>query len=113
MRTKYMQTLPNQNLDPQLQRIEADVFSRIAVVFRRCNHLVGFTLQDVAQLPDNNETPDDGGLFVSDIQFAHSVSVDEDDEICRFIDRTIAQMVAESPDAFQVLRDRTFARVLH
>ena len=33
-------------------------------------------------------------LFVSDIQFAHPVSVDEDDEICRFIDRTIAQMIA-------------------
>ena len=108
-----MQTLPSQKLDPQLQRMEADMFSRISVVFRRCNHLVGFTLQDAAQLPENNDLPEDGGLFVSDIQFAHPVSVDEDDEICRFIDRTIAQMVAESPEAFQVLRDRTFARVLH
>jgi hypothetical protein len=108
-----MQTLPNEKLDPQLQRIEADLFSRIAVVFRRCNHLVGFTLQDAAQLPDNSDLPEDGGLFVSDIQFTHNVSADEDDEICRFIDRTVAQMIAESPEAFDVLRDRTFAKVLH
>ena len=106
-----MQTLPNQNLDPKLQLIEADLFSRIAVVFRRCNHLVGFTLQDAASLPDNSD--EDNGLFVSDIQFAHTVSADEDDEICRFIDRTVAQMVSESPEAVDVLRDRTFAKVLH
>lgn len=108
-----MQTLPIPHLDPQLQRLEADMISRIALVFRRCAHLVGFTLQDAGRLPDNNDLPEDGSLFVSDIQFSHTVPVDEDDEICRFIDRTVAQMVSETPHALRMLRDRTFARVLH
>ncbi len=107
-----METMPTQNLDPQLRRIEADVFSRMAVIFRRCRHLVGFTLQDSAEIPDDAEAGD-GGLFVSDIQFSRRVSEDEDDEVCRFINSTVADLVAEREEAMTLLRDRTFARTLH
>lgn len=108
-----MQALPSRNLSPQLQRIEAELFSRISVVFRRCRHLAGFTVGSAARLPDNNDLPPDRELFVSDIQFFHEVSEDEDDEVCLFIDRAISLMVAENPGAFYLLRDRTFARALH
>ncbi len=108
-----METMPSQNLDPQLRRIEADVFSRMAVIFRRCQFLVGFTLQDSAELPDDVDMSGEGGLFVSDIQFSRRVSEDEDDEICQYINKTVAELVAERTEAANLLRDRTFARTLH
>jgi hypothetical protein len=109
-----MQTLPNTNLDPKLARIEADMFTRMSVVFRRCPHLVGFTLQDTAELPeDGDNAAEDPGLFVSDIQFSRRVTEDEDDEVCHYINKTVAEMIAERSEALELLRDRTFARQLH
>jgi hypothetical protein len=108
-----MQALPAQNLDPRLQRLETDMFSRLAVIFRRCPHLVGFTLQDSADLPEDADPSDGGGLFVSDIQFARRVTEDEDDEVCHFINKAVTEMVAERAEAAELLRDRTFARQLH
>jgi len=108
-----METMPSQNLDPRLRRIEADVFSRMAVIFRRCQHLVGFTLQDSAELPEDADPSGDGGLFVSDIQFSRRVTEDEDDEVCHYINKTVAELIAEREEALNLLRDRTFARALH
>lgn len=108
-----MEAMPTENLDPKLQRLESDVFSRLAVVFRRCPHLVGFTLQDSAELPDDADPTESGGLFVSDIQFSRRVTEDEDDEVCHYINRAISDMVAERVEAAKLLRDRTFARTLH
>jgi hypothetical protein len=110
-----MQALPAQNLDPKLQRLETDMFARLGVIFRRCPHLVGFTLQDSAELPEdaNPSDSDEGGLFVSDIQFSRRVTEDEDDEVCHFINKTVAEMVIERSEASELLRDRTFARALH
>jgi len=108
-----METMPSQNLDPQLRRLEADVFSRMAVIFRRCQHLVGFTLQDAAELPHDADPTAEGGLFVSDIQFSRRVTEDEDDEVCQYINKTVAELVTERDEALSLLRDRTFARTLH
>jgi hypothetical protein len=109
-----METLPNQKIDARLRRIEADMFTRMAVIFRRCPHLVGFTLADSAELPDDADTAgEDPGLFVSDIQFARRVTEDEDDEVCHYINKTVAEMITERAEALELLRDRTFARQLH
>ena len=108
-----METLPQPNLEPRLRRIEADMFTRLSVVFRRCQHLVGFTLQDTSELPEDGEQTEDPGLFVSDIQFSRRVTEDEDDEVCHYINKTVAEMIAERAEALDVLRDRTFARALH
>ncbi len=108
-----METMPSQNLDAKLRRIEADMFSRMAIIFRRCQHPVGFTLQDSSELPDDTEPSAEGGLFVSDIQFSRRVSEDEDDEVCRYINNTVAELIAEREEALNLLRDRTFARTLH
>jgi hypothetical protein len=105
--------MPAQNLDPKLVRLETDMFSRLAVIFRRCPHLVGFTLQDSSQLPEDADLTENGGLFVSDIQFSRRVTEDEDDEVCHYINKTVAEMVAERAEANDLLRDRTFARQLH
>ncbi len=107
-----METMPTPNLDPQLRRIEADVHSRMAVIFRRCQHLVGFTLQDSTTIPDDPEAAD-GTLFVSDIQFSRRVTEDEDDEVCRYINTTVAELIAERGETLDLLKDRTFARTLH
>ena len=110
-----METLPNQKIDPSLRRIEADMFTRMSVIFRRCPHLVGFTLQDSAELPEDaqDDSSEDPGLFVSDIQFSRRVTEDEDDEVCHYINKTVCEMIAERAEALELLRDRTFARQLH
>jgi hypothetical protein len=105
--------MPHENLDPRLQRLETDMFARLAVIFRRCPHLVGFTLQDSDEPVDEADPTEGGRLFVSDIQFSRRVTEQEDDEVCHFIHRTVYELVAERGEAAELLRDRTFARTLH
>ena len=75
-----MEAMPHENLDPRLQRLETDMFARLAVIFRRCPHLVGFTLQDSDEPVDEADPTEGGRLFVSDIQFSRRVTEQEDDE---------------------------------
>jgi hypothetical protein len=108
-----MQTMPSENLDPWLRHIQADVFSRMAVIFRRCQYLVGFALQDSKELLDDADQSSDGGLFVSDIEFSRCVTDDEREEICDYIHETVAELTVERTEAVILLRGRTFARALH
>ncbi|OFZ73434.1 MAG: hypothetical protein A2W04_03770 [Betaproteobacteria bacterium RBG_16_64_9] len=109
-----MQTIQSQVLEPRLQQIEADLMARIEVVFRQCPNLVGFALQDSAGLPDDM---DKSGilreLFITEIDFVVPVHDDKHDEICNMINVTISDLICERHEAFELLRDRTFARVLH
>jgi len=108
-----MKTFLSQSLNPLLRSIEADVLSRMAVIFRCCQHLVGFTLEESAEQPDDADPSGERGLFVSDIQFSHRVTDDETREACMYINQTVAEMIAESDESLNLLRDRTFARALH
>lgn len=108
-----MKTIPSRDFNSELRSIEADVFSRMAVIFRRCQHLVGFTLEKYAELLDDGNLSGEGGLFVSDIQFSHRVTENEGYEACQYINQTVAEMIAERDEALNLLRDRTFARTLH
>ena len=108
-----MKAIPSQNRNPHLRSIEADVLSRMAVIFRCCQPLVGFTLQQPAELPDDADSSGEAELFVSDIQFSRRMPEDEVDEVCQYITDTVAEMIAERDEALNLLRDRTFARALH
>ena len=107
-----MHTLPPRNPAPLLQRLENDVLSRLSVAFRYWSHLEGFTLQGSSELPGDAD-PADEGPFISDIQFSRPVSDYEINVACRFITKTVADIVDERSEATDLLRDRTFARALH
>lgn len=110
-----MQTLQTQALEPRLQQIEADLMARIETVFRQFPNLVGFALQDSAGLPDDMDrsTVAAHELFITEIDFVVPVNDDKHDEICNLINITISDLICERMEAFELLRDRTFARVLH
>jgi len=109
-----MQTSQNLTLEPRLQQIEADLMARIEVVFRLHQNLVGFALQDSAGLPDDMDRSGMAReLFITEIDFVVPVNDDKHDEICNLINITISDLICERAEAFELLRDRTFARTLH
>jgi len=102
------------NLTPQLSRVEAELSARIWAVFGRFPGLSGFSLQDRTGLPDYIDASglrDD--LFVTELGFSAPVSENEYDEVYTLISNAVADIVAERPEALELLRGRTFARTLH
>ncbi len=108
-------------LDAHLHRLEAEVALQIKTLFGRFPELAGFAVQDLAAdrdevglSQDNGDWSDDNPrLLVTDIGFSASVSREEREEVCRRIGTAISDVVSEQPEAFEVLRGRTFARTLH
>lgn len=102
------------NLTPQLSRVEAEVSARIWAVFGRFPSLCGFALQDRTALPDYVDPSSLGDeLFVTELGFSTLVSETEYDDAYKLISDAVADIVSERPEAFQLLRGRTFARILH
>jgi hypothetical protein len=94
-----------QELNTQLRRLEADVHAEIRTLFGLCPDLIGFSLEDWSGLPSE--------LFISDIGFSAPVSEDQYGEIYDLIRAAVAEFLSERPEAFELLRRRTFARTLH
>lgn len=100
--------------DTLLGRLEADVEARIRSLFNRCPTLHGFAVQDRAMLPkdvDQNRIPD-ADLFVTDIGIYPKID-SQYDEIHDEITLAISDLVHDQPHAYDYLRGKTFARLLH
>jgi hypothetical protein len=89
----------------QLRRIEGDVLAHMNTLFRRCPDLAGFALENWSGLPSE--------LFISEIDFSIPVSNDRYAETYKLVQTAVAQVLSEQPEAFEVLRSRTFARIFH
>jgi hypothetical protein len=114
-----MKTLPLKSLDklyPDQKRVVADVEAKIGALFTRCPTLCGFSVQDrgqvqetkPAQLPDN-QIPD-ADLYVTEIGVFPKLGADQYADVFDEITITISSLVNEQPNAYDVLRGRTFAR---
>ncbi|HXM82641.1 MAG TPA: hypothetical protein VN929_12040 [Burkholderiales bacterium] len=90
------------NLEPRLQRAGRDLEAQLESLFERCPDLWGFSVQD-----KNNE------LFVSDVGIAPRLSAEQYGDIYEDITQTLATLLDERPEVCELLRARTFARVLH
>jgi hypothetical protein len=98
-----------------LDRLKADVASKIQALFVRCPALCGFAVQDRAGLPkdlDKNRIPD-ADLFVTEIGIFPKLDQEQYGEIYDEITTAISDLVHEQPHAYDYLRGRTFARTLH
>src|SRR6266850_4741367 len=95
-----MKTQPS--LEPRLQRAGRDLEAQLESLFSRCPDLWGFSVQD-----KNNE------LFVSDVGITPRLSAEQYGDIYEDITQTLAALLDERPEACELLRARTFARVLH
>jgi hypothetical protein len=75
--------------------------ARIGALFRRYPGLCGFTVQD------GNE------LFLSELSVYPPGGLQAHSELHRDILAALAQLIEEFPAARKLLRERTFARILH
>jgi hypothetical protein len=100
--------------DAQPTRLETTVEAKIRGLFARCPTLHGFSVQDRAMLPrdvDRNSIPD-ADLFVTEIGIFPKLD-SQFDEIFDEITLAISDLVKDQPQAYEILRGRTFARTLH
>lgn len=87
---------------------------QIASLFSRYPALCGFSVRGPDELPDNCPRDGEDGceLFVGDIGISPAFSRDQFSEIFREIVCALAEVLEEEPEAGEILRGRTFARVL-
>lgn len=86
----------------------------IESLFQRYPALSGFSVRGLRDVPDScSRTGNESELFVSDIGVLPLLSEDQYGEIFQEIATTLSDLLAEHPDATELLRGRTFARTLH
>jgi hypothetical protein len=101
------------------KRVVADVEAKIAALFTRCPALSGFSIQDREQVAErkpkeitDSQIPD-ADLYVTEIGIFPKLGADQYADVFDEITVTLSGLVAGTPDAYDVLRGRTFARTLH
>lgn len=97
-----MKAQPYASLEPRLQRAGRDLEAQLDSLFERCPDLWGFAVQDK-----------DNELFVSDVGITPRLSAEQYGDIYEDITQTLAALLDERPEVCELLRARTFARVLH
>ena len=112
-----MRTLPLKSfgsLYPDQKRLVADVEAKIGALFMRCPTLWGFAVQDRASLPEELDPAriPDADLYVTEIGIFPKLGDEQYADLYDEITVTISSLVNEQPNAFDVLRGRTFARAL-
>lgn len=95
------------------KRVVEDVEAKIGALFVRCPTLCGFSVQDRATLPEliDAQIPD-ADLYVTEIGIFPKLGADQYADVFDEITITLASLVNEQPNACDVLRGRTFARML-
>jgi hypothetical protein len=97
-----------------LNRVEENIAAEVKMLFDHFPDLAGFSVVDRSGLPDDiDPSGRDEQLFVGDIGFCPAVSEREHGRACNRICDLLADIVAERPEAFELLRGRTFSRTLH
>lgn len=88
--------------------------SQIESLFERQPALWGFSVRGSDQVPDScSRAEDDDPLFVGDISISPAINTEQYAEIFEEVVAALAELLAEEPEAAEILRGRTFARVLH
>ena len=88
--------------------------SCIEHLFDRYPALAGFSVRSQHDIPDScARSGEDGELFVSDVGVLPSLTHDQYGEIFQEIAATLSELLAEQPNATELLCGRTFARTLH
>jgi hypothetical protein len=93
--------------------VKKPVPAPIESLFARYPSLWGFSVRGLGDVPDNYaRNGDEAELFVADIGVSPSLTREHYGEMFKEIAATLAELLAEQPDACEELRGRTFARTL-
>ena len=96
------------------EAMKKPVPASIEALFHRYPALAGFSVRGLHDIPDScARSGDESELFVSDVGVLPSLTHDEYGEIFHEIASTLSELLAEQPDAAELLAGRTFARTLH
>ena len=86
----------------------------IESLFHRYPSLAGFSVRGLQDIPDHcSRTGNEDELFISDVGILPSLADDDSGEIFEDIAATLAELLAEHPEASELICGRTFARTLH
>ena len=109
-----MKTLDFRPGSPDRRSVQADVEAKMRSLFARCPTLCGFAIQDRASLPENAVGPiPDADLYVTEIGIYPKLDAAQHGDLYDEITLAISDLVQAQPDAYELLRGRTFARTLH
>lgn len=99
---------------PDRGMVQADVEAKMRDLFARCPTLCGFSIQDRSSLPKDVAGPiPDADLYVTEIGIYPKLDAEQYGELYDEITVAIADLVQAQPQAYDLLRGRTFARCLH
>jgi hypothetical protein len=98
--------------DANLHGFEADLKTRLQTLFGRCPALCGFSLQRSDALDRIKEPGLDSKLAVAEVGIFPALGASQFEEIHDEITLAILDFVYERPEAADLLRGRTFARML-
>ena len=109
-----MKTQEHRVQERRYRMFEADLEATVDALFRRCPTLCGFSVRDAADLPRNRSTLQHGSeLFVTEVSVFPMRDLCAPAEICLEIVAALAELLDECPETSALLRDRTFARIVH
>lgn len=109
-----MKTLTAVAANPQADIAAADLAMQIKALFATCPSLSGFVVEAMSELQVDAESDGaEDALAITQISFDPPCSRDESHQVCSLIVSTVSELVAEQPEAYALLRGRTFARTLH
>lgn len=100
--------------DPQAAFAAADLAMQIKALFAACPNLCGFFVEDLSRLHGDAHPQDRENRFaITDVSLGMPFSRYESREVCSLIFNLVSELASEQPDAYELLRGRTFARTLH
>lgn len=102
------------SLNSELPPIEEDLAVRLETIFEHCPQLHGFTVQDSSALPEElRSLALERELVVTDIGVYPFINAEQCEQIYNEIAVALLDFVYERPIAKDLLRGRTFVRMLH
>jgi hypothetical protein len=102
------------SLNADLPTLEDDLAARLENIFDRCPQLHGFTVQDSSALPEELRSAAlERELVVTDIGVFPFINAEQCEVIYNEIAVALLDFMYERPSARDVLRGRTFVRMLH
>ena len=109
-----MKPLLTAEADSQADIAAADLTMQIKALFEVCPNLCGFVVEDLSGLHgDAEQHAGENRFVVTQVSFGTPISRGESRLVCSLIVGAVSELVAAQPEAYALLRDRTFARTLH
>ena len=100
--------------DLQAEFAAADLATQIKALFVACPDLCGFVVEDLSDLHGDPDPYDGENTFViTQVNFNTALNPDDARRVCSTIISAISELISAQPDTYELLRDRTFARILH